>query len=152
MSEDELLPSKIKNDLGIKSDLIKSKDIFDVWVDSGLSWNHALKADDKIADMYLEGLDQCRGWFQSSLILSVALRFKAPYKSVYIHGFAVDSEGRKMSKSLGNIINPWDLIKEYGVDVLRWYVAKYASSHSIVPIDKLKFDFCKELVFKVSSI
>ena len=152
LPEEQLMSAKMKNSLKITSDLVKSKDIFDVWVDSGLSWNYILNEPNKTADMYLEGLDQTRGWFQSSLILSVALQSKAPYKSVYVHGFAVDSEGRKMSKSLGNIINPLDLLKDYGADVLRWYVARHASSHSNVPIDYAKFKTCKESVFKVISM
>lgn len=78
-----------------------------------------------MADMFLEGVDQFTGWFQSSLLTSVALRDKVPYKSVYVHGFAVDEKGNKMSKSIGNVIDPSDIIKGpkgkkgYGVDALR---------------------------------
>lgn len=79
----------------------------------------------KIADLYLEGVDQFTGWFQSSLMTSVALQNKAPYKSIYVHGFAVDEQGLKMSKSLGNVVDPFDIVqgkkefKAYGVDTLR---------------------------------
>lgn len=96
----------------------------DIWLDSGLSWAKVLEGT-KVADLYLEGSDQFTGWFQSSLLTSVALRNKAPFKSIYIHGFAVDENGNKMSKSLGNVIDPEEIIvgkkgqKPYGIDVLR---------------------------------
>ncbi|XP_074596475.1 isoleucyl-tRNA synthetase, mitochondrial [Brevipalpus obovatus] len=113
----------------------KSNDIFDVWFDSGLTWNSVLSGD-KISDVYLEGIDQSKGWFQSSLILSVALRKISPYKRVYVHGFAVDADGRKMSKSVGNVVDPVPLLNEqFGADVLRFYVAKYATHHGNLPID-----------------
>lgn len=79
-----------------------------------------------MADMYLEGVDQLTGWFQSSLLTSVAIRNKAPYKNLYVHGFVVDEKGNKMSKSLGNVVDPTEIvkggkkIKPYGVDVLRY--------------------------------
>lgn len=81
--------------------------------------------DDTIADVYLEGVDQFTGWFQSSLLTSVALRDKAPYKNVYVHGFAVDEKGMKMSKSLGNVVDPVNILvgskgmKPFGIDALR---------------------------------
>lgn len=96
----------------------------DIWLDSGLSWAKVLEGS-KVADMYLEGADQFRGWFQSSLLTSVALRDKSPYKKICVHGFAVDEKGNKMSKSLGNVINPVDIVKgkkgkpPYGIDALR---------------------------------
>lgn len=96
----------------------------DIWLDSGISWANVLDGT-KVADLYLEGSDQFKGWFQSSLLTSVALRNKAPFKSIYIHGFAVDEKGNKMSKSLGNVIDPVEIIngkkgqKPYGIDVLR---------------------------------
>lgn len=96
----------------------------DIWLDSGLSWANVLDGR-KVADLYLEGSDQFKGWFQSSLLTSVALRNKAPFKSIYIHGFAVDENGNKMSKSLGNVIDPLEIMKgnkyhkPYGIDVLR---------------------------------
>ncbi len=101
-------------------------DIFDVWFESGVSWAAVLKLRPELsypADMYLEGSDQHRGLFQTSLIPSVALEKKAPYKSVLTHGFVMDGEGRPMSKSLGNVIAPEDIIKQYGADVLRLWVA-----------------------------
>jgi isoleucyl-tRNA synthetase len=105
---------------------IKEKDIMDVWFDSGSS--HAAVLDDRPylkwpADLYLEGGDQYRGWFQSSLLTAVAWRGEAPYKAVLTHGWTVDGEGRKMSKSLGNVIVPEKVVKQYGADILRLWVA-----------------------------
>ncbi|MCX7923238.1 MAG: isoleucine--tRNA ligase [Clostridia bacterium] len=104
----------------------KETDIMDVWFDSGSSHAAVLETRDDLrwpADMYLEGSDQHRGWFQSSLLTSVATKGAAPYKTVLTHGYVVDGQGRKMSKSLGNGIDPEDVIKEYGADILRLWVA-----------------------------
>ncbi len=116
-------------------------DIFDVWFESGVSWLAVLKNDKQWpelrypADLYLEGSDQHRGWFQVSLIPSVALENKAPFKAVLTHGFVMDGEGRPMSKSLGNVIAPEEIIKQYGADVLRLWVASsdYASDVRLSP-------------------
>lgn len=117
---------------------IKEKDIMDVWFDSGSSHAAVLETRDDLrwpADMYLEGYDQFRGWFQSSLLTSVATRGRAPYDEVLTHGFVVDGEGRKMSKSLGNGVDPQDVVKEYGADILRLWVtsADYKSDMRISP-------------------
>jgi len=104
----------------------KEKDIMDVWFDSGSSHAAVLETRDELrrpADLYLEGSDQHRGWFQSSLLTSIAGRGDAPYKAVLTHGFVVDGEGKKMSKSIGNVIYPKDVIKELGADVLRLWVS-----------------------------
>lgn len=104
----------------------KETDIMDVWFDSGSSHAAVLEERPELAwpaDMYLEGSDQHRGWFQSSLLTSVATKGTAPYKAVLTHGFVVDGEGRKMSKSLGNTIYPQEVIKQYGADILRLWVA-----------------------------
>ncbi|MEG6585972.1 isoleucine--tRNA ligase [Dendrosporobacter sp. 1207_IL3150] len=104
----------------------KETDIMDVWFDSGSSHASVLEQRKELqwpADLYLEGSDQHRGWFQSSLLTSVATRGRAPYKTVLTHGFVVDGEGRKMSKSIGNVIYPQDVIKKYGADILRLWVA-----------------------------
>ncbi len=104
---------------------IKEDDILDVWFDSGVSHAAVLEYRDYLkwpADLYLEGSDQHRGWFHSSLLTSVGLRGQAPYKAVLTHGFVVDAEGRKMSKSLGNDLSPGDLIKQYGAEILRLWV------------------------------
>ncbi len=104
----------------------KETDILDVWFDSGVS--HAAVLDQRSnlkwpADLYLEGSDQHRGWFHSSLLASVGTRGKAPYKSVLTHGFVVDAKGKKMSKSLGNVVAPDKVIDKYGAEILRLWVA-----------------------------
>ncbi|MDY4445187.1 isoleucine--tRNA ligase [Campylobacter sp.] len=121
----ELLPknSKYKAD-----ELEKVYDILDVWFDSGSTWNAVLKSGNYDAggfkaDMYLEGSDQHRGWFQSSLLLSCAINECAPFKSVLTHGFTVDGKGEKMSKSKGNVVSPDAVAKEFGVEILRMWVA-----------------------------
>ena len=104
----------------------RGTDILDVWFDSGVSHAAVLEAREGLkwpCDMYLEGSDQHRGWFQSTLIASVATHHDAPYKEVLTHGFVVDGEGKKMSKSLGNIIAPQEIINKYGADILRLWVA-----------------------------
>ena len=100
----------------------------DVWFDSGVSWRAVVeKRSEELGhtpvDMYLEGSDQHRGWFQSSLLTSIATQGKAPYKQVLTHGFVFGEDGRKMSKSLGNYIRPDDIIKNYGADILRLWAA-----------------------------
>ena len=109
-------------------ELEKVTDILDVWFDSGSTWNSVLKsrnydAGKYQADLYVEGSDQHRGWFQSSLFLSAAVEHKAPYKGVLTHGFTVDDKGEKMSKSKGNVIAPDKVLKEYGSEILRLWVA-----------------------------
>lgn len=104
----------------------KETDIMDVWFDSGSSHAAVLQTRPELkwpATMYLEGSDQHRGWFQSSLLTAVATRGRAPYEMVLTHGFVVDGEGRKMSKSLGNVISPQTIISKYGADVFRLWVA-----------------------------
>ena len=106
-------------------DYTEVKDTLDVWFDSGVTHQTVLKdrGIDETADLYLEGSDQHRGWFQSSLITSHAINNKSPYKNVLTHGFVVDAEGQKMSKSVGNIISPQKIIKDKGADILRMWVA-----------------------------
>lgn len=102
----------------------KESDILDVWFESGVSHQAVLKPRREYpADLYLEGSDQHRGWFQSAILSSVAIDGIAPYRSVLTHGFVVDGEGRKMSKSVGNVISPTDVMKKYGADILRIWVA-----------------------------
>ncbi|KXG43754.1 isoleucine--tRNA ligase [Tepidibacillus decaturensis] len=104
----------------------KETDIMDVWFDSGSSHEGVLEAREELrrpADLYLEGSDQYRGWFNSSLSTSVAVTGKAPYKAVLSHGFTLDGEGRKMSKSLGNVIVPQKIVDQLGADILRLWVA-----------------------------
>lgn len=104
----------------------KSQDVLDVWFESGTSHCAVLKVRSELqfpADLYLEGSDQHRGWFQTSLLSSVAMQDTAPYKAVLTHGFTVDAQGRKMSKSLGNVVAPDKVIKSLGADVLRLWVS-----------------------------
>lgn len=122
----EFLPADFSCDTCGCKEFTKETDIMDVWFDSGVSHAAVLDERDYLnfpADLYLEGADQYRGWFQSSLLTSVAYRGVAPYKSVCTHGWVVDGEGRKMSKSLGNGVAPEDIIKKYGADILRLWVA-----------------------------
>ena len=104
----------------------KVTDTLDVWFDSGVTHNSVVNARDELAgpaDLYLEGSDQHRGWFQSSLLSSVAMTGEAPYKTVLTHGFTVDKDGKKMSKSLGNVMSPQEVISTLGADVLRLWIA-----------------------------
>jgi len=104
----------------------KEMDILDVWFDSGVSHAAVVEQDDRLswpADMYLEGSDQHRGWFQSSLLASVGTRDQAPYRSVLTHGFTVDGQGKKMSKSLGNVIAPQEIIRQNGAEIIRLWVS-----------------------------
>ena len=122
MDTKDLLPEGAKCSCG-HDKFVKETDIMDVWFDSGTTYAGVLEERGlPLADMYLEGSDQYRGWFQSSLLTCVATRGKAPYKEVLTHGFIIDEQGRKMSKSLGNGINPQDVINEYGADILRLWV------------------------------
>ena len=104
----------------------KESDILDVWFDSGTSHAAVLEQRAELrspADLYLEGSDQHRGWFQSSLLTSVGARGRAPYKGVLTHGYVVDGQGKKMSKSVGNVVAPQEVIDQYGAEVLRLWVA-----------------------------
>ncbi len=100
----------------------RETDILDVWLDSGVSWLAVLDGE-RVADLYLEGSDQHRGWFQSSLVMSTALRGRAPFKAVLTHGFVLDEKGRAMHKSAGNVVSPQKIVEKWGADVLRLWVA-----------------------------
>ncbi|EAJ6451958.1 isoleucine--tRNA ligase [Campylobacter lari] len=120
----DLLPSSCKYN---PDDLEKVYDILDVWFDSGSTWEAVLNsarydAGEYQASMYLEGSDQHRGWFQSSLLISTAINHKTPYKNILTHGFTVDEKGQKMSKSKGNVILPQNVAKNYGVEILRLWI------------------------------
>ncbi|MFU0833722.1 MAG: Isoleucine--tRNA ligase [Oscillospiraceae bacterium] len=124
-SAEELLPQGTHCECGC-TEFTKEKDVMDVWFDSGCSHAAVLtNREDQHwpAELYLEGNDQHRGWFQSSLLTSVAWKGKAPYKAVLTHGMVIDLEGRKMSKSLGNGIAPEEVVQKYGADILRLWVA-----------------------------
>lgn len=117
-----LLPEDAKCKCGSKN-FIKERDIMDVWFDSGSTHRSVTKLRGlPKADIYLEGHDQYRGWFQSSLLTSVATEGEAPYREVLTNGFVVDEKGRKMSKSIGNVISPLDICNRYGADILRLWV------------------------------
>ena len=121
-----------------EEDYEKEFDILDVWFDSGASHMAVLEEDERLhspADLYLEGSDQHRGWFQHALLTSVGARDGAPFKSVLTHGFVLDGEGNAMSKSQGNVISPLDLIKTFGSDILRLWVASvdYRNDVAISP-------------------
>ena len=130
-SESALLPKDFKCDCGSVS-FRKETDIMDVWFDSG-STHYSVVDENAVlhdknhsgspSEMYLEGSDQHRGWFQSSLLTSVAIHNKAPYKTVLTHGFVLDESGKKMSKSVGNVVDPDKVINEYGADILRLWVS-----------------------------
>ena len=133
LSEKELMPENAKCECGC-TEFKKETDIMDVWFDSG-STHESVLAERGLpeATMYLEGSDQYRGWFQSSILTSVATKGKAPYKEVLTHGYTVDEQGRKMSKSIGNVVAPQEIIKESGADVLRLWVlsSDYKSDVSV---------------------
>ncbi|KAM9466594.1 isoleucine--tRNA ligase, mitochondrial isoform 2-T2 [Clarias gariepinus] len=147
-----LLPPDVlkKSKAGVVTDYVRGEDVLDIWFDSGTSWAAVLQAGeedsdkakrgwlskqeaDPRADVYVEGKDQIGGWFQSSLLTSVAVRNKAPYKALVVHGFVLSEKGEKMSKSLGNVVDPDVVVNggkdlsvspPYGADVLRWWVAE----------------------------
>ncbi len=140
----EILPegTKCKKCGGTEFD--KEKDIMDVWFDSGSTHASVLRERKELrfpADLYLEGADQYRGWFQSSLLTSVATTGESPYKTVLTHGWVVDGQGRKMSKSLGNGILPSEVVEQYGADILRLWVAS-SDYHADIRISK---DILKQL-------
>lgn len=123
---EEILPSGYACKKCGGASFSKETDILDVWFDSGVSHAAVMEIDKRLswpADMYLEGSDQHRGWFQSSLLVSVGIRGKAPYRTVLTHGFVVDGHGKKMSKSLGNVVAPQEVIKKNGAELLRLWVS-----------------------------
>lgn len=120
----DLLPEGYNNPASPNGIYTKEKDIMDVWFDSGSSWNELIaRGYDYPCDLYFEGSDQYRGWFNSSLIVSVAVNGTAPYKSVLSHGYVCDSKGEAMHKSVGNVVNPLDIINKYGADIFRLWAA-----------------------------
>jgi isoleucyl-tRNA synthetase len=122
----DLLPVGTKCSECGGSTFTKEMDILDVWFDSGVSYAAVLESREDLhspADLYLEGSDQHRGWFHSSLLAAMGTRGHAPYRTVLTHGFVVDGTGRKMSKSLGNVIAPGEVIEKYGAEILRLWVA-----------------------------
>ncbi|XP_067901174.1 isoleucine--tRNA ligase, mitochondrial [Heterodontus francisci] len=130
---DQLLTKEVLKKSGASdvSNFVKGEDILDIWFDSGISWAYVLEGN--VADVYLEGKDQLGGWFQSSLLTSVAVEKQIPYRKLVVHGFTLNETGEKMSKSVGNVVDPDVVINggldpnqdpPYGADVLRWWVAE----------------------------
>ena len=141
---ESLLPVNLKY---LKDKLVKSEFTMDVWFDSSVSWYSVMNG---VSDMYLEGTDQSRGWFQGSLLTCLGKENKSPFKKLFTHGFVLDSEGRKMSKSLGNVMEVEDLMKEWNTDVLRLWV--YSSDvKSDVRWSKEMMDKCGESYFKLRN-
>ncbi|QQE10298.1 isoleucine--tRNA ligase [Planctomycetota bacterium] len=148
---------------GALDGLKKGKDTFDVWFESGSSWNAVIREgwktkqstrkDDNLketTDLYLEGSDQHRGWFQHSLLPSVAIHGSSPFKTVLTHGFMVDKNGHKMSKSLGNTLDVQDLMKEFGADVCRWWICSLNTDNDI-KVDQSFFKVAGEEYRKVRN-
>ena len=144
-SAEELLPEGFKCPHCGGTHFHKEKDIMDVWFDSGSTWNGVLRYPHEESwkdmsypcDLYLEGSDQHRGWFHSSLLTSVAVNGHAPYKAVLTHGFTMDGEGRKMSKSVGNVVTPQDVINKYGADVMRLWISSVDYQGDVRLSDKI---------------
>ncbi len=133
---EELLPDGFKCPYCASEHFQKEEDIMDVWFDSGITHSAVVDARKKElcgspVELYLEGSDQHRGWFQSSLLTSVATKEAAPYKAVLTHGFVLDAHGRKMSKSMGNVIEPQKIVNQYGADVLRLWAASVDYTHDV---------------------
>ena len=136
----DLLPEGFTSAQSPNGKFTKETDIMDVWFDSGSSHQSVLVERDDLrrpADLYLEGSDQYRGWFNSSLSTSVAVSGNAPYKAVLSHGFVLDGEGRKMSKSIGNVVVPNDVMKQLGADILRLWVASVDYQADVRVSDKI---------------
>lgn len=122
----EIVPANLKCPNCGGADFSREEDILDVWFDSGVSHAAVVEQDSRLggrADLYLEGSDQHRGWFHTALLTSVATRGRAPYDSVLTHGFTLDGKGRKMSKSMGNVIAPQEIMKKFGAEILRLWVS-----------------------------
>jgi len=136
------------------SGLKKGQDILDVWFESGSSWNAVMRERFGDAgfpcDLYLEGSDQHRGWFQTSLLTSLGAAGKPPYTTILTHGFMVDKDGKKMSKSLGNTLEVETLLKDLGADVCRWWVASLSYENDI-KVDRTYFEIAGESYRKVRN-
>ncbi|XP_032673080.1 isoleucine--tRNA ligase, mitochondrial isoform X2 [Odontomachus brunneus] len=160
LSTEKLIGRELRQELPYNvDDLEKRTDIMDIWLDSGLSWSTVLP--EYKADLYLEGMDQFRGWFQSSLLTSIALQERSPYSALFVHGFAVDEKAAKMSKSIGNVVDPELITKggddstkdpTYGVDTLRWWVASHACQNTQVPVTTALLRQSHEYIHKLRQI
>lgn len=160
MDLNKLLPSNLIEKCGLsESAYERGTDIMDIWFDSGISWKNVLP-EPHVSDVCIEGIDQIRGWFNSSLLTSIAVRGKAPYKSLVFHGFTTDADGHKMSKSEGNVISPFDIIcgskknkiPAYGIDVLRWWVASHACQHENIAVKMHILEECSQNINKLRNV
>ena len=152
LSAAEILPEGFACECG-GTEFTKETDTMDVWFDSGSSWAAVCEARegyDIPVDVYLEGNDQYRGWFQSSMLTAIASRGKAPYKTVITHGMIVDEERQKMSKSLGNGISPQEILKDYGADILRLWVSS-ADYRQDMRISKEMFKHLSQNYLKIRN-
>ncbi len=149
--DDPEAPDWLKSKEDLK-DLLKGGDVFDVWFESGSSWNSVLNARNLgyPADMYLEGSDQHRGWFQSSLLVALGATGEPPFRALFTHGFMVDARGRKMSKSGGNAIEVEDILSKYGADICRWWVSSLSYSNDI-KVDWEFFDIAADEYRKIRN-
>jgi len=148
----EFIPPSVKCACGC-GEFVKELDIFDVWFDSGCTHAAVLEQRPELVspcDLYLEGADQFRGWFQSSLLTSVAVNNRAPYKTVCVHGWVVDGKGEKMSKSKGNTILPEEVINKYGADILRLWVASL-DYHADIRVSHELFGQLSEVYRKIRN-
>ena len=137
--EKDLLPEGYTNEHSPNGIFKKEKDIMDVWFDSGSSHTGVMveRGFNYPVDLYFEGSDQYRGWFNSSLIIGVAAHGKAPYKTVLSHGFVLDGKGNKMSKSLGNTVDPIKLVNQYGADIVRLWATSVAYQQDVRISDEI---------------
>ncbi|XP_060687433.1 isoleucine--tRNA ligase, mitochondrial [Hemiscyllium ocellatum] len=156
---DQLLTKEILKKSGGSdvSDYVKGEDILDIWFDSGTSWAHVLEGN--VADVYLEGKDQLGGWFQSSLLTSVAVEKQVPYRKLVVHGFTLNESGEKMSKSIGTVVDPDVIVNggldpnqdpPYGADVLRWWAAE-SNVFTEILIGKNILQAARDDIFKLRN-
>lgn len=162
LSMEELLPRQVLDASGLSEkssrDFIRGDDILDIWFDSGSTWKTVVEAQtgDPKSDLYVEGIDQYGGWFLSSLLTCASMTDEAPFKDLLVHGFVVDEEGKKMSKSIGNVVDPQQVIfgdggqiRGVGVDVLRYWVANSMERKNTVRLGLNVLSQNEEAVFKL---
>ncbi|MCA3004977.1 MAG: isoleucine--tRNA ligase [Planctomycetaceae bacterium] len=154
-ASDPHAPAALRSGAVTTADLRKGGDILDVWFESGSTWNAVMRERSGGADfpveLYLEGSDQHRGWFQTSLLPSLGVTGRPPFKALLTHGFVVDKDGRKMSKSLGNALEVEDMLKDYGADVCRWWASSVPYEND-VKMDKAYLDLAGESYRKVRNV
>ena len=149
--DDPEAPSWLESKEDLRA-LLKGNDVFDVWLESGSSWHSVLNGRNLgyPADMYLEGSDQHRGWFQSSLLVALGASGTPPFRAIFTHGFMVDAHGRKMSKSGGNAIEVEEILANYGGDICRWWISSLSYSNDI-KVDREFFDIAADEYRKIRN-